>query len=146
MRLLHEVMPIRVHWCPFVVLSSPFRAFRVFRGSLPPVRGSITRPFVSFRVHSWFSFPLPLYFSCFSCFSWFLPVHLCPFVSIRGFILPRSWFHPVHSWLALRLLGEHLGDGALDPIPRFSILPPSCEIGLYYPLFTSSQTSLERVC
>ena len=85
---------------PFVVPSCPFVSFRVLSCSfvvlLPPLVF-----FVLFVVSS------------------------CPLVSIRvhsWFPPARSWFHPAHSWLALRLLGEYLGDGAWIP----SLASPSC--------------------
>ena len=68
---------IRVHSCPFVVLPpSPSFMFFVVQTLL----GLCFCPFVSIRVHSWFSlFTLLRVFSCFSCFSWFdSPFSLLP--------------------------------------------------------------------
>ena len=100
---------IRVHSCPFVVLPLPppscFSCISWFKHCLDYVF-AYSCPFVSIRVHSWFSlFHIPRDISCISCFSWFkhclddvfayscpfvvLPLPLpscfsCPFVSIRG--------------------------------------------------------------
>ena len=66
---------IRVHsWFYY----SPFRVFRVFRGSI-----CSSSQFVSIRVHSWFRLsPCTLFraFRVFRGFEWFIRVHSCPFV------------------------------------------------------------------
>ena len=141
---------IRVHSCPFVVLPLPppscFSCISWFKHCLDYVF-AYSCPFVSIRVHSWFSlFHIPRDISCISCFSWFkhclddVFAYSCPFVVLP---LPPpscfSWFScpfVVQTLLGLRSC-PFVSIRGSPPSPSFMFFVVQTLLGLCFCPFVS---------